>query len=143
MTPHRFRQLLDAYGADIERWPAAERARARMLAAQAPADLRESIEQARRLDDWLGEYQVAPPSTELETKMTATALASSIKPVNGQRLITGWLGLGLAGIGLAGLLAGAVAFSAALSIATPKSLHEGLIESSDIFGVSAIEWSDL
>ncbi|WP_448205248.1 hypothetical protein [Azospirillum sp. sgz302134] len=52
MTIARFRHLAEAYGADIARWPAAERAVAAALLSTSD-EARRALEQARALDSWL------------------------------------------------------------------------------------------
>jgi len=43
MTPERFTHLADAYGADLQRWPASERAGAQALLAEGNAELLEAL----------------------------------------------------------------------------------------------------
>jgi hypothetical protein len=61
MTLKRFKQLLDAYGADLARWPAAERQAARALIA---ADPRAGLARAEtaELDAFLDRYAPEPVS---------------------------------------------------------------------------------
>ncbi len=58
MTPDRARDIIDAYGADSRRWPAAERDAARAMVA-ADAGLRADAEAAAGLDAMLGAWATA------------------------------------------------------------------------------------
>jgi len=66
VTLDRVRTLLDAYGADPARWPAAERAAALELLARSP-DARACRVAAARLDDALD----AVPGVETSTAIVA------------------------------------------------------------------------
>jgi hypothetical protein len=59
MTLKQFKRLLDAYGADVQRWPGEERRAARALLARDPA-ARAAQHDAAELDRWLDAYD--PPS---------------------------------------------------------------------------------
>lgn len=59
MTLKQFKHLLDAYGADVQRWPAGERRAARALLARDPA-ARAAQQDAAEIDRWLEAYD--PPS---------------------------------------------------------------------------------
>jgi hypothetical protein len=59
MTLKQFKRLLDAYGADVQGWPAGERRAARALLAREPA-ARVAQQAAAELDRWLEAYD--PPS---------------------------------------------------------------------------------
>ena len=137
MNPERFRALLDAYGADFERWPEAERASARALAAQDHPELRERLAEAALLDGWLDSHTVAAADDALMRRIAAdaavvasdTAADTASDSVDARRAPATrspwwkarwvWPGAGVAGIGLAGTLAGAFAVSTALRIAAP------------------------
>lgn len=119
MTPDRFRFLLDAYGAGFENWPQAERESARALAAAAP-ELRAELVDAAQLDAWLDGHAVAEPDAALMQRVLAGAPG---RPKRARW--SGWShwllpGAGLAGIGLVGTLAGAMAVSIALRTMTPR-----------------------
>ncbi len=60
MTPDRFRDLIDAYGGDPQRWPANERAAALAL-ADADARARALLDEAKSLDTLIGSMQIKPP----------------------------------------------------------------------------------
>lgn len=97
----RFGAILDAYGADPRRWPAAERAAAQAFAAtdtRAPALLAAAAD----LDGLIGGPLPAPASDALREAVIASAKA---KP--GRRRSLWWAGAGL-GAALAGAAAGAL-----------------------------------
>src|SRR4051812_19954258 len=59
MTLKQFKHLLDAYGADVQRWPAEDRRAARALLARDPA-AHAAQHAAAEIDRWLETYD--PPS---------------------------------------------------------------------------------
>jgi hypothetical protein len=61
MTLKRFKQLLDAYGADLARWPVDERQAARMLLAADPR-ARQARAETAELDAFLDRYAPEPVS---------------------------------------------------------------------------------
>ena len=75
MTLDRVRTLLDAYGADPARWPAAERAAALELLARSP-DARAHRVAAARLDDALD----AGPGVETSTAIVARVMRGAPRP---------------------------------------------------------------
>jgi len=79
MTPERFHALLDACGADLRRWPEAERDAARELLATGPSALRAACAEAALLDRGLDAYEVAAPDAALIERIAAAVplLASS------------------------------------------------------------------
>lgn len=85
MTVDRLRALLDAFGADADRWPADERAAALALIASS-VDARALRDEAAQLDLLLDEDPVAAPSDLL----VARVLASAPKPARRRRAV-GWL----------------------------------------------------
>ena len=69
MTWERYLSLLSAYGADFDRWPAAERtAGKRLLLASAPA--RQEHDQAAQLDRTLDSLQPIEVSAELLARVS-------------------------------------------------------------------------
>lgn len=111
MDAKRFAALAAAYGGDLRRWPQAERMAGAMFAAGEGG--RAILDQAGGLDLLLDSYRVDAPATALH----ATVLrAAGRHIVRRRRQRVWWLGLSLAGIGLAGAVAGL----ALVSIVTPE-----------------------
>ncbi|RUW62768.1 hypothetical protein [Mesorhizobium sp. M7A.F.Ca.US.008.03.1.1] len=111
MEAKRFAALAQAYGGDLRRWPEAERMAGTVFAASGVG--KAILRQAGTLDALLDSYRVDAPDK---------ALHSSILQAAGRHLDQRrrqwfwWLGLGLAGIGLAGAVAGL----ALVTIVTPE-----------------------
>ncbi len=106
MTQVRFAHLLDAYGANLTRWPAAERAAALRLIEES-ADARAAWRAAEALDHWLDQ---APHGVEpfavprLAARVAATAAQpGSRRRAWSARLFGGplWAGLGAAATAVA------------------------------------------
>lgn len=111
MDARRFAALAQAYGGDLRRWPEAERMAGTVFAASGAG--KAILRQAGTLDALLDSYRVDAPDK---------ALHGSILQAAGRHLVQRrrqwfwWLGLGLAGIGLAGAVAGL----ALVTIVTPE-----------------------
>lgn len=103
MTPERFSELVAAYGGSPQRWPEQERAAALAFIAANPGWAEAVLAPATALDDLLSRHRVAAPDTALAGRIAASGPRALWKNT---RLI--WQGAGLAGIGLAGALAGAL-----------------------------------
>lgn len=115
MTPQRFCELAQAYGADLSRWPAHERAAAQALVtAQADAQVRAALSEAESLDGWLAHHLVAPAGADLLRRVVASAPPQR---AGWYQAWLWWSGLGVAGVGLVGGVSGALAMSLLLSVA--------------------------
>jgi hypothetical protein len=77
MTPERFRQLTEAYGALPDHWPQEERAAAQALLAQHDPQALAAIEEALQLDEYLESFAVPAPDTHLIRRIIASAPAST------------------------------------------------------------------
>ncbi|WP_246707244.1 hypothetical protein [Mesorhizobium sp. NZP2077] len=111
MDARRFAALAEAYGGDLRRWPQAEREAA---SAFAPSETGQAISRkAGTLDARLDSYSVPHPGKALHDKIMRTADRHIVRR---RRQRFWWLGLGLAGIGLAGAIAGL----ALVTVATPE-----------------------
>jgi anti-sigma factor RsiW len=114
MTPDRFKALAEAYGADIGRWPEAERGEAERLLARAP-EAAAIVSDARRLDEVLASYALAPPAADLARRVKNDLLRRRARPTR----LRGWLSaLGAMGVLGAGAVAGAAAM-ALVALAAP------------------------
>jgi len=136
MKLERFSEILGAYGADPERWPAAERSAAEALLA-ASAEARAALADTRGIDRLLDE--LPRPLTELDAGVVAArAIARSQDTARGQggAARRGWLWLapsltGLAAAALAGFLIGWTEIDAAV-IADPDTDYSGYVASLDV-----------
>ena len=110
MVPDRFRTLIEAYGASVDRWPAQERVRAEPLLLD--PQYRSVLSGARTVDRFLDEWMVPAPSQDLADRVTTSAPASIFEHFARWRL---WL----SGVGLAAAMAGAVAGSVIVAALSP------------------------
>ncbi|MDX8453115.1 hypothetical protein RFM98_10140 [Mesorhizobium sp. VK9D] len=112
MDAERFAALADAYGSALHRWPPAEQAAALLFAGteEGSAILRRAV----RLDALLDRHSVEAPSSALYGTIVARGTADVRQ---GRRQRFWWLGFGLAGIGLAGAVAGL----ALMTVVTPDA----------------------
>lgn len=103
MKAERLHELADAYGADLRRWPASERAFAESLLAADPS-LKAVLDEAAALDALLNAAPAPVPSAAL----TASVLAAAPKPkARGPLGRAVWyLGAGWAAAACAGVVAG-------------------------------------
>jgi hypothetical protein len=105
ITEDRFRALAEAYGADMGRWPADERAAAAAFAV-AHAELAASVLDAEHgLDIRLGAFAIEP-SPALRQRVIAAAPRVRAVARAWRWIAAGALGLGLAGSAAAGVAAG-------------------------------------
>ena len=103
MNEARVRQLAEAYGADIAKWPAAERAAA---SAHALAEGSDWLAEAARLDRLLEADAAAAPSSALRDRVIGLAPLARGTARAWRWLTAAGLGLGFAAAGLAGVAAG-------------------------------------
>ena len=104
MTETRFRELLDAYGADPRRWPADERGAAEAFSASAQAQT--SLAEARQLDAALEAFASPGPSFELRQAVLAAAPRGRSSPFSRVRPFGLWSGAGWAAAAAAGVVLG-------------------------------------
>jgi hypothetical protein len=143
MTPERFHAIVDAYGADPRRWPAAERASAQAWASRHREEADAVLAESAWLDASLSSDAIAPAGRALYRRIVAgaplpEARARGFFPSRGRLW---WSGAAIAGIGLAGGLAGAFAVSfVVLTGAVPPVSHEAP-DLTTSFGTPAADWS--
>jgi hypothetical protein len=121
LTPERFAELADAYGASLLRWPEAVREEARRMAAADPA-LQRLLMRADALDARLEAWRVAAPSPLLQERVRS----SWRRPLS-RRVRMWWAGLGIA-TAMAGAAAGSIAAAATLPA------DHAPVEESTVFG---------
>ena len=122
MTPERFRRLTETYGAEPRRWPAEEREVALAFVNRHPAEAQATLADASTLDSVLDGHVVGPPTTELRERIVASGPAA--QAVWHQARLW-WQGVGLAGLGIAGALAGALMISVLLPLDTSDYDDDG------------------
>lgn len=110
MTVERFMALAEAYGADLRRWPEAERAAAEAFLAAAPETARPVLAEADRIDDLLFASARPRPSAALRERVLNSAVQVRLKAAGAgrrwlERLVL-ILGAGWAAAACAGVAAG-------------------------------------
>jgi hypothetical protein len=107
MNTEQFIKLVEAYGADVKRWPEFYQKQASEVLALNLPEVNQALDEARYLDEMFASHSVAPA----ERKLFESIISSSPqlkKSFWHQLNIKAWLGFsGLIGTGLAGALAGA------------------------------------
>ena len=112
MNTERYERLAEAYGADIGRWPQADREAARVFQAREPEAARRILAEAAALDHLLHRWSTPAPGAALRERV----LAGAPRPRAARRGFGFWLsGAGLAAAGVAGLIVGIAGSSAAVS----------------------------
>jgi hypothetical protein len=144
MTPERFQAIVEAYGADSRRWPAAERASAEEWAERHRQEADALLADSAWLDACLASDLAPQPSDALFARVVATAPASAAgrrKAAKKSRRWVWWSGAAFAGVGIAGGLAGALAVSFfVVTGSVPPPEHESSFLTTS-FGGSAADWS--
>ena len=106
MDKDRFRALADAYGADLARWPQAERAVAEAFAASRPDEAAAALASERPLDAALAAYATAQSPDALRRRIIEAAPAARAAARALRWLTAVGLGVGLAASAAAGVAAG-------------------------------------
>ncbi|MDO9608547.1 MAG: hypothetical protein Q7J26_08490 [Brevundimonas sp.] len=104
MKADRLHALAEAYGADLRRWPASERAFAESLIAADPS-LKTVLAQAAALDALLDASPAPTPSADLTARLLAAAPKARARRFHLDR-IAFYLGAGWAAAACAGVVAG-------------------------------------
>lgn len=107
----RFRDLAEAYGGDISRWPEDERASAQAWLAGNPREGAAVLEAARALDDLLETWRTPAPAESLRNRVLIPAPTQVRQARHRAFLLTLSGGAGLAAACLAGILLAPVLLS--------------------------------
>lgn len=141
MTPERFQQIVEAYGAEPRRWPQEDRSAAQAWAQSHRAEADALLAEAAGVDAWLAADKVEPPDAVLMKRVLDSAPVR--QPVAPRRRLW-WSGAAVAGVGLLGGVAGAFAVSffvlTGAGPQTPQAHESSYLTSS--FGGSSADWSD-
>ncbi|WP_455924555.1 hypothetical protein [Pseudomonas putida] len=137
MTPERFDQLAQAYGADLRRWPIAEQASARALLERGDPDVQAAVAQASWLDGQLNLHRVPAADPALARRIAGLAAPA---PTFWQGHRNWWSRLGLVGVGLAGIAAGMLAASLSLPLGNGAEALPSIFDQNDadiVYSISA------
>lgn len=105
MTAERFRNLAEAYGGVVARWPSAEREAAAAFMADEPDAALTALQDAETLDMLLDSWRPAPASHEVLARIIAAAPATRVR-ARFSWLWRAGVGAGLAAASVAGLAVG-------------------------------------
>jgi len=129
MDAHRFRALLEAFGADFARWPEPERARGQAILASSSEAARWWADE-RRIDEALDTAHEVAPSPTLLRKVAEIPVRFPRSQLLGPVLrLRHWL------VGAAAL----AAVGAVVGVVTPEPAPSGDVTSIDDF--SPFDWS--
>jgi hypothetical protein len=139
MTPHRFTELAEAYGGDLQRWPSAERDAARALLANGDGTLNAVLRQASWLDGQLDRHQLPAVPSQLMRQIVADATQERSFWA---RWFSWVFGAGFVGVGVAGVAAGILVASLTLPLAVEHEYLPNVFDSGDgdvVFNLDATE----
>jgi hypothetical protein len=126
MNEDRFLNLAAAYGGDMDRWPAGERAVAAAFVAANPEVVEACLAAERLLDDALQRYDAGAASAALRTRIIASAPRERAAGAVRRWLAAAGLGLGLAASAVAGVAAGyTLGHPAVMRLLGPSELDVG------------------
>ncbi|ADU13626.1 hypothetical protein Astex_1963 [Asticcacaulis excentricus CB 48] len=119
ITSERFEAIVDAYGAEPQRWPQDERAAALLFMQQHPEVARRVLAEARTLDSWLSSADEVEPSVALQwevlARMMPAGLTARPAPFAARPRRRRWLA---GGIGLAAACAAGIVFGVNIGLMT-------------------------
>jgi len=106
MKVERFQELAEAYGADLRRWPATERAAAETLRLAQPVMSERLLFEAAKTDAVLHTSSTPQVSMALRDRVIASATAAGLSPQRVQRIArrlawfsgAGWAAAACAGV---------------------------------------------
>ena len=130
MTPERFRDLANAYGGNVQRWPTSEQADAQALIDCHHATALDALHEARWLDTQLDSHCLAPAPAELVRRIIASGVPPARRSFWSRH--TDWLSrIGFVGAGLAGIAAGMLVVSLGLPVRNASDALPSIFEQSD------------
>ena len=131
MTPERFAHLADAYGGDLQHWPAADQEDARRLLASGNEGVHAKLRQAAWLDRQLDSHRATAPDPLLVRTVMAAATAADSSSF--WRRHWEWLSsLGIVGVGLAGAAAGMLVVSLSLPLTSIPDVLPSIFDHGDV-----------
>ncbi|MFY1663529.1 hypothetical protein [Pseudomonas sp. Pseu.R1] len=130
MTPERFVHLAQAYGADLNRWPDADREGARQLLACDDPAARSALQDAAWLDQQLDRH-VAPAPDWVLIKRTVASAFTTPRLSFWARYADWWSRLGFVGVGLAGIATGMLVASLSLPISSSPDVLPSIFDHAD------------
>jgi hypothetical protein len=144
MNIEKFESLLEAYGADMRRWPAESREQAKAFAAASPHAVR-LLEAEAAFDRMLDAAQTAPATRDLEDRILAAFSGRRPSSAHGWTRALSWMPLRWTqAAALACSLALGLAVGAALpsiaGIGDPHAIDPALVALGDI---DAGLWNDM
>ncbi|KAB0679719.1 hypothetical protein [Aureimonas leprariae] len=124
ITGERFRRIVDSYGASPSRWPDAEREAAQAFMARNASAAESILREAALLDRFLAGHRVEQPGSALVGGILADASA--------RRSRHRWWtvirrGSAFAGLGMAGVLSGALAVALVLPMTADFGDDDGAV----------------
>lgn len=130
MDDAKFKALLDAYGAEIERWPSAERAEARRRLAEGGRAEREAFKQAAALDALLKVQREAT-----ETRVPSDLVGRIMQSYDPEPRAQGFAGGGA--IAIADFFGLRARLTAASLLLVAAGVFAGWTSSHDVFAAAA------
>ncbi|WP_338734636.1 hypothetical protein [Asticcacaulis sp. DW145] len=118
ITSERFEAIVEAYGADPQRWPADERAAALLFRQQHPEIARRVLAEAHTLDNWLSSADEVEPSVALQWEVLARMMPAGVATRPAPAIVRPrrrWLA---GGIGLAAACAAGIVFGLNIGLMT-------------------------
>ena len=138
MDATRFEELIDAYGARLERWPEVEREAARAYAMASPETSR-LLAEALTLDQALDAWTLPPESAALRETIVSAAPGPRARAFVLRPIRLWWAGAGLAAACAMGMVVGANLDRAGLLTTPTTDSGTALLSTSDsltVFGAT-------
>lgn len=134
MTPERFAALALSYGADMGRWPRAERAAARIVSEENRAAAAGLLAEAAALDRLLAAAPAPAPEFALRQQIFHSTIARRASAPAGAWWPGLGVGAGLVGAAAAGLAAGLLIGPMTLAPASAAGGADPIVQASNLLG---------